>query len=190
MSGESVIGETAMRAEKTGGDIEIRLRDLSHLFIGPDPSPFREGNLTPEAEEYFLQKTKDLPKNQPVRIVIHLPADEAARHSPPDIAAAMTHHFASSANAESRKLRELFRTGRGAGLIGFATLATCLFLAWHVTENLPARPITRILQESFVILGWVSIWKPLEIFLYEWLPPDRRRRLFRRLAAAEVVIRR
>ena len=102
----------------------------------------------------------------------------------------MTQHFASSANAKSRKIRELFRTGRGAGLIGFATLATCLFLAWHVTENLPARPITRILQESFVILGWVSIWKPLEMFLYEWLPPDRRRRLFRRLAAAEVVIRR
>ena len=190
MSGETVIGETAMRAEKTGGDIEIRLRDLSQLFTGPDPSPFREGNLTTEAEEYFLQKAKELPKNQPIRIVIHLPANEATPRSPPDIAAAMTHHFASSANAESRKLRELFRTGRGAGLIGFATLATCLFLAWHVTENLSARPITRILQESFVILGWVSIWKPLEMFLYEWLPPDRRRRLFRRLSAAEVVIRR
>ena len=40
MSGESVIGETAMRAEKTGGDIEVRLRDLSQLFTGPDPSPF------------------------------------------------------------------------------------------------------------------------------------------------------
>jgi hypothetical protein len=179
-----------MRAEKTGGDIEVRLCRLSQLFTDFDPSPFREGNLTTEAEEYFLRRAKELPKNQPVRIVIHLPADEAARLSPPDIAAAMTHHFASSANAESRKIRELFRTGRGAGLIGFATLATCLFLAWHVTENLPARPITRILQESFVILGWVSIWKPLEMFLYEWLPPNRRRRLFHRLAAAEVVIRR
>ena len=190
MSGETVIGETTMSAEKTGGDIEVRLRDLSQLFTGPDPSPFREGTLTAEAEEYFLLKAKELPKNQPVRIVIHLPADEAARLSPPEIAAAMTQHFASSANAESRKIRELFRTGRGAGLIGFATLATCLLLAWHVTENLPARPITRIVQESFVILGWVSIWKPLEMFLYEWLPPDRRRRLFLRLAAAEIVVRR
>ena len=107
-----------------------------------------------------------------------------------DIAIAMTGHFVSSASAESKKIRELFRAGRGAGLIGFATLATCLLLAWHVTENLPARPITRIVQESFVILGWVSIWKPLEMFLYEWLPPDRRRRLFLRLAAAEVVVRR
>ena len=90
MSGETVIGETAMRAEKTGGDIEVRLRGLSQLFTDPDPSPFREGNLTTEAEEYFLLKAKELPKNQPVRIVIHLPADEAARRSPPDIAAAMT----------------------------------------------------------------------------------------------------
>ena len=78
MSGETVIGETAMRAEKTGGDIEVRLCRLSQLFTDFDPSPFREGNLTTEAEEYFLRRAKELPKNQPVRIVIHLPADEAA----------------------------------------------------------------------------------------------------------------
>jgi hypothetical protein len=190
MSGETVIGETAMPTERTGGDIEVRLSELSQLFCSLEPSPFRAGTVATEAEEYFLQKAKELPKNQPVRIVIHLPANEATQRSPSDIAAAITSHFASRATDESKRIRELFRTGRGAGLIGFATLSTCLFLAWHVTENLPARPITRILQESFVILGWVSIWKPLEMFLYEWLPPDRRRRLFRRLAAAEVVIRR
>ena len=190
MSGETVIGETAVRAEKTGGDIEIRLRDLSQLFTDLDPSPFREGSLTTEAVEYLLLKAKELPEKQPVRIVIHLPAAEATERSAAGIAAAMTSHFASRANAESKKMSELFRAGRRAGLIGFATLATCLLLAWHVTENLPARPITRIVQESFVILGWVSIWKPLEMFLYEWLPPDRRRRLFLRLAAAEIVVRR
>jgi hypothetical protein len=179
-----------MRAENSGGDIEIRLRDLSQLFTDLDPSPFREGSLTTEADKYLLLKTKELPENQPVRIVIHLPAAEAMERSAANIAAAMTSHFASCANAESKKISELFRAGRRAGLIGFVTLATCLLLAWHVTENLPARPITRIVQESFVILGWVSIWKPLEMFLYEWLPPDRRRRLLLRLAAAEIVVRR
>ncbi|UEM24639.1 hypothetical protein JL100_031015 (plasmid) [Skermanella mucosa] len=179
--------------ERTGGDIDIRLGRLSQLFTDVDPSPFREGTLTAEADEYLLLKAKELPANQRLRIVIHLPAAEAAGESgrsASDIAAAMTGHFAASANVESKRIRELFRAGRRAGLIGFATLATCLLLAWHVTENLPARPITRIVQESFVILGWVSIWKPLEMFLYEWLPPDRRRRLFQRLAAAEVVVRR
>ena len=188
------MNRAAMPAERTGGDIDIRLGRLSQLFADLDPSPFRAGRLTEEADEYLLQRTKELPANQPVRIVIHLPAAEATEEvptpSPPDIADALTDHFASSAKAESKRIRELFRAGRRAALIGFATLATCLFLAWQVTENFPARPSTRIVQESFVILGWVSIWKPLEMFLYEWLPPDRRRRLFQRLAAAEVVVRR
>lgn len=187
-------GETVIRAEKTPGDIEIRLRALSQLFTDLNPSPFHTGTLTAEADEYFLLKAKELPAGQPIRIVIHLPAAEAegaATERPPsDIAAALTGHFASSAKAESKKIKELFRAGRRAALIGFATLATCLFLAWQVTENFPARPSTRIVQESFVILGWVSVWKPLEMFLYEWLPPHRRQRLFERLAAAEVVVRR
>ena len=42
MSGETVIGETAMPTERTGGDIEIRLRDLSQLFTDLDPSPFTD----------------------------------------------------------------------------------------------------------------------------------------------------
>ena len=83
---------------------------------------------------------------------------------------------------ESEDLRELFRYGRKALLIGFVTLSVCLFLAWYVSYNLPTRPVTRLMQESFVILGWVSMWRPIEIFLYDWLPLARRRKLFQRLS--------
>jgi hypothetical protein len=39
-----------------------------------------------------------------------------------------------------------------------------------------------------VIIGWVAIWKPADIFLFEWPPIARRRALFRRLAAASVTL--
>ncbi|MFL7902826.1 hypothetical protein ACJ41P_16950 [Azospirillum argentinense] len=50
--------------------------------------------------------------------------------------------------------------------------------------------MTRILQESFVILGWDSVWRSIETFLYELLPPDKRRRehLLHRLSSADVVV--
>lgn len=180
----------AMRTETADvGAIEIRLRELGQLLKTFDSEPFHEGILAPEAEKYLLQRVKDLPKNQPVRIVLHLPAAEAAQHLSADIAAALASHFGDRAIAESKEIRELFRNGRRAASIGFVTLSICLFLAWHITNTLPARPITRILQESFVILGWVSMWKPVEIFLYDWLPPSGRQRLFERLAAAEVTVR-
>ncbi|MCW2242726.1 hypothetical protein [Azospirillum canadense] len=174
-----------------GGGIDVRLCDLSQLFRSLDPSPFRAGTLTADADAYFLNRVKEQPDGQPVRIILRLPAGTLARHPSFDIASALTGHFSACAAAEKKRLRESVQTWRQAALIGFATLSVCLFLAWQISHNLTARPMTRILQESFVILGWVSVWKPIETFLYELLPSrqHRRRNALLRLAAAEVVVR-
>ncbi|MDP3318492.1 MAG: hypothetical protein Q8S58_05130, partial [Bosea sp. (in: a-proteobacteria)] len=50
-------------------------------------------------------------------------------------------------------------------------------------------PFARIVQESLVIIGWVVIWRPAEMFLYDWLPLLRRRRLYQRLAEARVTVK-
>jgi hypothetical protein len=47
-------------------------------------------------------------------------------------------------------------------------------------------PFRRLVDESFLILGWVANWRPLEIFLYDWWPLARRRDLYRRLSSASV----
>ncbi len=180
-----------MPVEMTSDAIDVRLGHLSQLFDSVDPSPFRESSLTAGAEEYFLRRAKALPRDRPIRIVIHLPAEDRTRSPPFDVAAALTGHFAACAADESKNIREMIRTWRQAVLIGFVVLSVCLFLAWQISNNLPARPTTRILQESFVILGWVSVWKPIETFLYELLPPGKRHRqnLFLRLSSAEVTVR-
>lgn len=179
-----------MQVEKTSDVIDVKLSHLSQLFESVDPSPFREGCLTAGAEEYFLRRVKAQPRNRPVRIVIRLPAKEMMRSPSFDVAAALTGHFAASAAGESKRIHESIRTWRQAALIGFVVLSICLFLAWQISNNLPARPMTRILQESFVILGWVSVWKPIETFLYELLPPEKRCRqhLLLRLSSAEVIV--
>jgi hypothetical protein len=170
-----------------GATITVPLRDLCQL-LDPDPGPFREGVVIPEAENYILKAAKKLPGHEPLRIVVNLPGTE--RHDPADIADKITSHFRSAAEEETREIRELFRFGRKALLIGVLTLSACLFLAWLCYEKLPQRPITRLMQESFVILGWVSMWRPIEIFLYDWLPHVRRLRLFDRLSNALVVVER
>ena len=43
-----------------------------------------------------------------------------------------------------------------------------------------------IIKESFVIGGWVALWRPLEIFLYDWWPIRAEARLFDRLASMPV----
>jgi len=45
-----------------------------------------------------------------------------------------------------------------------------------------------VIAESLVIMGWVAMWRPAEIWLYEWWPIRARRRLLQRLAAAPVTV--
>ena len=40
-----------------------------------------------------------------------------------------------------------------------------------------------------MIIGWVALWRPVEIFLYEWWPLRRHRRQMDRLAAMTVELR-
>ncbi len=49
--------------------------------------------------------------------------------------------------------------------------------------------MARMLEESLIIVGWVANWRPLEIYLYDWVPIRRRINLYRRITAAPVTVR-
>lgn len=168
--------------------IELRLRDGAQLYNSLDPFPFREGDLAAEAEEYILDWARDLPKDRRIAIVIHLERPDTPDRPLPDLAATITRWFAGRASAETRAMHELFRDGRLALMIGFAGLAACLFLSWLLTRGQEG-PFARVFQESLIIIGWVVIWRPAEMFLYDWVPILRRRKLYRRLAEANVEVR-
>jgi hypothetical protein len=47
----------------------------------------------------------------------------------------------------------------------------------------------QIVDEGLYIVGWVAMWRPLEIFLYDWRPIWHRYRLFAKLSRIPVVVR-
>ncbi|MFL1461210.1 hypothetical protein ACI6QG_03340 [Roseococcus sp. DSY-14] len=165
--------------------IEIRLGSAAELFNTLDPSPFRAGRLDAEAEAYLLERAAATPSRAPLRLRLHLPRGAADEGMAAMLAAA----FASRAAAERAAMREHFRYGRKALLTGLAGLSACLVLATFAEELVPGWAAPSIASEGLKILGWVLMWKPAEIFLYDWMPILRRRRLFERLAAAQVEIR-
>ena len=44
-------------------------------------------------------------------------------------------------------------------------------------------------EEGLTIAGWVAMWKPLEIHLYDWWPVRRRGRTFEKLSRVPVEVR-
>jgi hypothetical protein len=126
-------------------------------------------------------------REAPIHIVIRVPAKEAQAPEALQIKSALSAYFSKCAESLSRDLRELFRVGRVSLVIGLGVLALCSIGANAINEMF-ASPIARFASEGLIILGWVANWRPIEIFLYEWWPLLRLRRLHQGIAAASVEI--
>ena len=168
--------------------IEVRVEDVSQLFDTLDPFPFRERDLDREAEEYIVSWARELPHNQPIRLIIHLPAGKKSAQES-EVPDALNRFFEYRAGVIARDLSELFRLGRIALLIGLSALAVCLAMAQFSARQLGDTPFGRFIQESLIIVGWVANWRPIEMFLYDWWPLVRRRNIYHRLAQAAVELK-
>ena len=168
--------------------IQLRIQNVGQLFHTLDPLPFRERDLDAGVEEYVVGWAGKLAGQPPITILVHLPLSEARGEEARHIEAAMQNYFAYRAEVLGWDLRELFRTGRAALVIGMTVLAACVVVGKASAGIVGTGYFGRFYNEGLIILGWVANWRPVEIFLYDWWPIARRRRLYRRLAAATVQV--
>lgn len=168
--------------------IEVRLSTLRQLFNSLDPSPFHERDLDEDAEEYIVGAAAEIAASAALKLVIHLPGDELEQARQPDVEAALQHYFDYRLRVERHRLAMLLREGRLALASGAVFLAVCNLLA-ETARHLPWEQLGALLGEGLVIIGWVALWRPAEIFLYDWWPHRRRCRLLARLAAMPVELR-
>jgi hypothetical protein len=169
--------------------IEIRIEEVAQLFHSLDPYPFREKDLDGDAEEFIVSWARELPNDQPFRIIVHLPEAQAATPEARELSAAMARYFGYRAQVITLDLKELFRIGRRSMAIGLTVLSFSVITGQTVTASFSPSPIARVIEESLLIFGWVANWRPIEIFLYDWWPIVRRRNLYRRLFEAQVELK-
>lgn len=168
--------------------LELYLTDSRQLFNSMDPAPFRERDLDPKATTYITDWAREAPSSRPLSLVVHLGRESAAADNAAMVSEAVHEYFRRRAIATRRQLRQLFRVGRISLLIGIAFLGVAVaageFLAGLVRE----KSYAWLLKESLVIGGWVALWRPLEIFLYDWWPILAEARLNDRLSEMDVRV--
>lgn len=166
--------------------ISLRLRELSQLFNSMDPSPFIERDLDGKAEDFIVSWARELPPHHELKLVINLaqppPAGRAAETED-----AVRSYFSERAESKRREFRQLMRRGRISLGIGLLFLAVCLIIG-NLLEKVGVSAVAGILKESFIIVGWVAMWRPLEIYLYDWWPLRAQWRVLRRLSRMEVEL--
>ena len=167
--------------------LRIHIGELNQLFNAMDPAPFRERDLDPHAEEFIVEWARELRSDGPLGLAVQLDRQTGTPEEAAMLKDAVHEFFTQRAHVTRQRLRQVLRVGRTSLIIGLVCLSASIELS-NLFSSRSGGDFTGVLSESFLIGGWVAMWRPLEVFLYDWWPILREARLLDRLSRMAVQI--
>ena len=167
--------------------IDLYFQDYSQLYDNRDPAPFIERDLDEEFIKYLMLCMEEIPENEQKKIVLKGPPVEKGSKAQEQFVEAFHRYFEHEIRFLQGQLKALFRQGRTSLFFGISFLIICLFLATKLIIG--ATLFQQIFREGLVIMGWVALWKPINIFLYEWWPHLRMRKIYKYLSKIKIEFR-
>jgi len=167
--------------------ISLTIHDITQLFNSMDPSPFIEKDLDDKAEAFIVGWAQEFPANAQIKLRVHLEQWPSEGDPKELIRQAVHNHFAHLAELNRLEFKALMKQGRTSLLIGLWCLAISLVLS-RMLPHSEAGTWASILRESLTIAGWVAMWRPMQIYLYDWWPLRRRGRLYDKLSRMPVEV--
>lgn len=166
--------------------IELKLQSINQLYNSLDPAPFHERDLDRDAEQFIVSWAQEYPLRAPLRLRIHL---DRLPEVPGELDRIVdsVHHFFAYRNMLNRlDLRRLIYEGWISLIIGLLFLTTCILAAHTFARGTGL--VSIVLREGLTLVGWVAMWRPLDICLYRWWPIRRRGRIYDKLASVPIEV--
>ncbi len=167
--------------------LELRVHTLAQLFNSLDPTPFLNKDLDREAEAFIENWAMAHSPKSRLHITVHLATKSEEADPETLVAEAIHNYFGYKSDRVRGDLGQLLRQGRASLAIGLAFVTLCLLAADLVGQPGSGTAAT-IARESLTIVGWVAMWRPLQIFLYDWWPLVRRIRIYKALKSSLVRV--
>ncbi len=167
--------------------IEVRIKSALQLFDARDPAPFRERDLDDDFVEYIVTSAREFSHKTALKIVIYIDSVETTDLSNNSIREAIQSFLYYQIDLIQSDLKTYIRRSQLFLLIGLAMLVTCISIAQNLEVPNPPGAIG-VLREGVVIFGWVSIWKPIELILFDWYPLYEKLKFYKKILATEIDI--
>ncbi len=162
--------------------IDLRFNEINQLYDTRDPSPFRERDLDENLVDYVVMAMEELPPKESKKVVLIGPPFKEG-NGREEFIEAFHRYFEHEARAKVNELKQLLKYGRTSFFFGLLFLIICLVIGNWVGDKIL---IHRIFREGLGIIGWVALWNPINIFLYEWWPHLAKIKVYRYLAKIKV----
>ena len=100
--------------------IEVHVSELKQLFNAIDPSPFRERDLDPHAEEFIADWAREASPLATLGLAVYLDRPAGLLDEPAELREAIHEFFGHRAELARRRLRELFAVAGRASWLAYA----------------------------------------------------------------------
>ncbi|RZL02580.1 MAG: hypothetical protein EOO89_29080 [Pedobacter sp.] len=166
-------------------DISINLRNINELLHSPG-SPYGKRRLKPDAEEFIVEEAEAFPRKVVIHINVGLAISEIEYKD--EIAPAIHGHFRYRREQSQKEYKRTLRYGWRILFIALGLLAVIFSLTELTLHLVPDSKVVLFIRESFIIFGWVALWRPMELLLYDWYPIKTDINLYARLEHSNVHV--
>jgi hypothetical protein len=146
----------------------------------------RKQTLNKDAEDFIIEEAVALSRTGEIHIKVYLTSAGMVQQE--KIASAIKRHFCYRKEQSQKKLKRAMQYGWRTLFIAVVLLIVLFAVTEVALLFFPDNRIADFIRESFIILGWVALWRPIDLLLYDRYPIKRDIRLFQRLEQSNVQV--
>lgn len=149
--------------------IEISLEEPYNLYDDKDPSPLKVRDLKPIIEQYIANCIREIPDKQKVRVDFYFYSISDSEEEKSLLKKSVRDFFIYRTKIRFLDFRYKIKYGFKSFSIGLCFLFFCIYISTSYLNN-DNDIVQKFFLEGLSVLGWVSLWNPVQVFLYEIWP--------------------
>ena len=180
--------ESFYRIEKGYFLIEMKYGSIKNIFNTIDPSPILDKDLNDSTADYITSSVQELGTDKNIKIIFYLPGNVRIAPWTRTLTQVLHNYYEYKSQNELRTLKFLLAEGRISFLIGIVFLIICVLVGEFIPKY-DQGTLGNFAKEGLLIGGWVAMWKPVQLLLYDWWPILRKYKVYKKLCGVSAEVR-
>lgn len=181
--------------KKLTKDLFIKIRDVKDLFVAPTQDPLSNYEYIQSGEAAFARAIRLLntEKNKTISTIdICLPDSTIQSITIPELRR-MIHYYLHFQLKDNNQNLILFKNDTKRILcnaIIFLFICMAIVTILGIESFIPHLPplMRSVLVEGFTVIGWVVMWRPIELILNQWTALKIEEKVYKKLLKAEIKL--
>lgn len=157
--------------------------DIFYHFVIPLSS---KRLLNPDVEQVILEEAEALSPDAGINLVLRVTGKQD--YDEGEVASAIKRHFEHQHTRARKEVAATISLGWKSLVVAFIFMVAMYFLSRFFINWLPKTGLMITVREVFIVLGWVAIWRPAELLIYDWRPYKRKAKVLERISKCNLQI--